>query len=426
MLTVYFETYGCQMNVADSESLARMLAREGYAMASGPEDADLVVVNTCSVREHAERRARGRIAELAGLKRKQASSRQLWVIGCMAERLGEKLMREIPGIDRVIGTSEVETLGERIGEYLRHTESSLPSRTVGAGVCSFVPVMRGCDNFCAYCIVPYVRGRERSVPASEVEDTVKRLVDGGTREVTLLGQNVNSYRDPVSDDDFPRLLRRLHGIEGLARIRFTTSHPRDCTGELIRTISELPKLCKHLHLPVQAGSTRVLQCMNRGYSREDYLRIVDALRGYMPDIDLTTDVMCGFPGETPEEFEETLSLFRRVRFTSAFMFAFSPREGTAAASLPDPIPHDESQRRLRELIDLQTEVTKGHYAAMVGKRANVLFTQRQQGKGRAWMGQDNGCKRVLLACDDEFSGTIFDIRVRASTGMTLVGEKEEI
>ncbi len=424
MLTVFFETYGCQMNVADSDRLAEMLAHEGYGRASGPSSADLVVINTCSVRENAERRARGRIAELAGVKRKQNPGQQLWVVGCMAERLGPRLAEEIPGVDRVIGTTEMETLGERIGEYLRHAEGTLSSRTVESGICSFVPVMRGCNNFCAYCIVPYVRGRERSVPVPDVEDEVKRAVDRGTKEVTLLGQNVNSYRDPASGADFPALLRRLHSIEGLLRIRFTTSHPRDCTEELIRTMAELPKLCEHMHLPVQAGSTRVLASMNRGYSREDYLRIVDTLRARMPDIDLTTDVMCGFPGEAANDFGETLALFREVRFTSAFMFAFSPREGTAAATLADQVPHAEAQRRLRELIELQTTITKERYASMVGRSVRVLFTERQQGRERAWMGQDYGCKRVLLTCDSELSGTIFDVRVRASTGMTLVGERE--
>lgn len=425
MLSVYIETYGCQMNVADSSLLADLLAQEGYEQSRAPEGADLVVVNTCSVRENAESRARARISELAHIKAKRTPYQQIWVVGCMAQRLGEQLIADIPGVNRVIGAEQIESLHEHIREYLQKSAGSLTARTAATGVTAFVPIMRGCDNFCAYCIVPYVRGREHSVPAGEVEQTVRGLIDSGVREVTLLGQNVNSYRDPVGGAGFDALLRRLHGIEGLARLRFTTSHPKDCSPELIETIAELPRLCKHLHLPVQSGSTSVLTRMNRGYTRDTFLRTCELLRKRVPGIDITTDVMTGFPGETDREFGDTLSLFEQVRFTTAFMFAFSPRSGTAAATMPAQVDPAVARERLARLIELQTSITRSQYEQMVGRSIEVLVTERQTKRDQNWMAQDAGCKRVLVCCDRDLAGAILRVRVRSSSGMTLLAEPED-
>jgi tRNA-2-methylthio-N6-dimethylallyladenosine synthase len=421
MPTLFIETFGCQMNVADSDLLAGLLAARGFARVERAEEADLVIVNTCSVREHAEKRARARIAEYAGAKARAARPRALWVVGCMAERLGDTLKQTIPGVDRVIGATRVEHLAHDIDGYLAGVTEAGDAGSGGGAVTAFLPVMRGCDNFCAYCIVPYVRGREHSVTAAVLVNQAKGMVDRGVREITLLGQNVNSYRD--GGTDFADLLRRLHDIEGLARIRFTTSHPKDCGEKLIRTVAELPKACGHIHLPVQAGSTSVLTRMNRKYTREEYLRVVDRIREYMPEADLTTDIMVGFPGETDREYGETLSLVERVRFTTAFMFAYSEREGTKAATMEGQVPRRIRKERLERLIDIQTAITREWYESMVGRTVSVLFTQRQQRRDRAWMGQDYGCKRVLLACREELAGTILDVRVARSTGMTLICER---
>jgi tRNA-2-methylthio-N6-dimethylallyladenosine synthase len=421
MPTAFIETFGCQMNVADSEMLAGLLAARGFDRVSVAADADLVVVNTCSVREHAEKRARARISEYAGAKRRTKRRQSLWVIGCMAERLGESLKESIPGIDRVIGATRLEHIAHDIDGYLAGVEFTGGDIPNEGAVTAFLPVMRGCDNFCAYCIVPYVRGREHSVPADSVIERAERMVAGGVREITLLGQNVNSYHDGTHD--FADLMRRLHDLSGLARIRFTTSHPKDCGETLIRAVAELPKVCTHIHLPVQAGSNGVLERMNRRYSRDDYLRLVERIRELIPAVDLTSDIMVGFPGESDEHFGDTLSLVERVRFTSAFMFAYSEREGTKAASMSGRLPRSVRRERLERLIELQTAITREHYRSMVGRRVTVLLTRRQDRRDRAWMGQDGGCKRVLYACSEKLAGTIFDLRVVRSTGMTLICER---
>jgi tRNA-2-methylthio-N6-dimethylallyladenosine synthase len=416
---VFFETFGCQMNVADADELASALYTRGFERAESSSRADLVVVNTCSVRERAEKRALARIRELSAHKARRAG-RALWVIGCMAQRLGESLKRDCPGIDLVVGARDFERFLENIDDALA-SPGPLAGASAPYAVSRFVPVMRGCDNRCAYCVVPLVRGPETSLPAAAVEKTVRALVDDGTREVTLLGQNVNSYRD--GDTNFPRLLCRLHAIDGLARIRFTTSHPKDCSEELVRTMAEFPKLCRHVHLPVQSGSTRVLSVMNRGYTRDDYLARIDMIRKHLPDADITTDAMVGFPSETEREFEETLSLFETVRFTTAFMFAYSRRDNTAAASMDDDVDAAAKQRRLARLIERQTAITKEMYKAVVGVSLPVLFSGVQEGKKDVWMGQDMGCKKVLVPCTECRAGTIFTVRIVKSTGKTLIGER---
>jgi tRNA-2-methylthio-N6-dimethylallyladenosine synthase len=420
---VFFETFGCQMNVADSDLLAASLASRGYEKTDDSRVADLIVINTCSVREHAETRALSHISQHAAHKRQAKTGQALWVTGCMAERMGESLARKVPGVDRVIGARNFETFLLELDEYL-DTAGALGTTPAASvpHVSRFVPIMRGCDNYCAYCVVPQVRGPETSVPAAAIENSVRLYVDKGAKEVTLLGQNVNSYRDEATD--FTGLLRRLHDIPGLCRIRFTTSHPKDCSVSLIRAIAELPKLCRHVHLPVQSGSTRILSRMNRKYTRDDYTRLIDMIRTNLPDADITTDAMVGFPSESPDDFRDTLSLFRQVRFTTAFMFIYSKRGGTAAAAMDDDVTVLEKKSRLKELIDCQTGITKEIYGEMTGKTMSVLFTARQDGGNGMWMGQDNGCKRVLVACEKSLAGMILPIRAERSSGMTLVGKQE--
>jgi len=421
MPSVYFETFGCQMNVADSDMLAQALFAKGYYSASTSSDADLIVVNTCSVRERAEIRAKARIKEYVNHRRKSHAAQEIWVVGCMAQRLGQSLRNEIPGIDQVIGSKDIVPFAQEMDGILLAGASDTGGEKFRGKLNAFVPIMRGCNNLCSYCIVPLVRGEEQSIPAISIENTVRSLVDTGLKEVTLLGQNVNSYHD--GSTDLAGLLEKIQAIPGLARIRFTTSHPKDCTDALLQTIGRYPKLCKHIHLPVQSGSTRILEKMNRKYTRETYLQRIDAIRRILPNADITTDVMTGFPTESDEDFSDTVSLFKKVHFTAAFMFAYSKRDGTVAAALNDDVPVDIKKERLARLIDLQTAITKDHYSSMVRKDLEVLFLERQRGGEKLWTGQDNGCKRSVLSCNENIAGMILRVRALHSSGMTLITER---
>ena len=425
MPSVFFQTFGCQMNAADSDAVRGLLFERGFTPGAVPGESDLIVVNTCSVREAAEKRAKSRIAEFARGKRAHPGQR-LWVIGCMAQRLGDALTAEIPGIDLVVGAKQIERMGEVIDAQFPTLQKDggdcqPPTLFSKTAVTDFVPVMRGCDNYCAYCVVPYVRGREQSIPYDDIEAAVRKKVDAGIKEITFLGQNVNSYsRDGI---DFPELLSRVAQIGGLERIRFTTSHPKDCTERLIDVMSSSKKFASHIHLPAQAGSDRVLKLMNRGYTSSHYIGLLDMIRKRVPQADITSDLLVGFPTESDAEFRETLELVRAARFTAAFMFAYSPREGTAAASMLETIDKTEKMARLSELIDLQTGITREIYDKTVGTELDVLITERQQKRNKAWMGQDVGCKRVLINCDNLEPGMIIKAKAISSSGMTLLAEK---
>jgi len=421
MPTVYFQTFGCQMNVADSNEFESLLSVRGFTEAVDAATADLIVVNTCSVRENAELRAKARIFEFSRLKKRGA---QLWVIGCMAERLGDSLRKEIRGVDRVIGAKSIEQSASVIDEVYSknsvHSGAAVTAHDAG----DFISIMRGCDNYCTYCIVPYVRGHESSIDHTLLIDTIRKKTAAGVREITLLGQNVNSYSN--NGVDFPDLLSKVAEVEGIKRIRFTTSHPKDCSEKLVRTVAALPKCCHHIHLPVQAGADRVLEIMNRRYSAAEYRERVSMIRSSMPDADITTDILVGFPSETDAEFEETLRLVREVRYTTAFMFAYSPRKGTVAATMEDSVSHEVKQARLRTLIELQTSITREIYSGMIGKTVELMVSGRQEKREKQLMATDNGCKRALIACDDVAAGTILTARVVAASGMTLLCEKERV
>ncbi|NLE02853.1 MAG: tRNA (N6-isopentenyl adenosine(37)-C2)-methylthiotransferase MiaB [Fibrobacter sp.] len=414
----FFQTFGCQMNVADSDELQRMLSERGYLSTSNPNDADLIIVNTCSVRDHAEQRAKTRIAEFARQKRKGA---RLWVIGCMAERLGDTLKQEITGIDTVIGAKAIDKMDQYLARYLPGSTDEHTGIVKKSEVSDFVAVMRGCNNYCAYCIVPYVRGPEMSISADQITESVRKKVDQGICEITLLGQNVNSYND--NGIDFADLLVKVAAIDGIKRIRFTTSHPKDCSEKLIKTIADNQKLCHHFHLPFQAGSDRILSLMNRRYSASQYLDLIDKIRQFVPDADITTDILVGFPSETEEDFEQTLSIVKKVRFTTAFMFAYSIREGTKAAEMTDNIDELVKISRLNRLIDLQTAITRQIYEQTVGKQIEILISGRQEKRDKMWMGIDNGCKRTLLSCENVKAGMILNVRAVKSSGMTLICER---
>ena len=368
--TVYIHTIGCQMNVYDSERISGGLAPLGYRQVSEPESADLVILNTCAIREKAEQKVFSFLGRMAGLKRKNPEL-IIGVGGCVAQQEGRKILDRAPYLDLVFGThavsrlpvliQQVETTGGRLVDVaLSDTIQESPIYAASPNldqISRFVTIMQGCDNYCTYCVVPYVRGREMSRSPERILSEIQALADAGIREVTLLGQNVNSYGKKEGLCDFSELLTRVNGIEGLLRIRFTTSHPKDLSDDLIATFNRLDKLCKHIHLPVQSGSTRILSRMNRKYTRDMYLEKIARLRDACPDIAITSDIIVGFPGETPEDFEDTLSLIRQVAYDGLFAFMYSDRPNAPAAHFPEKISEAEKAERLQRVLGLQETLT---------------------------------------------------------------------
>ena len=386
-LTYYIVTYGCQMNAHDSEKLAGMLDSMGMKPATAREEADFVLHNTCCIRDNAERKALGNVAWLKQIK-KERPSMLIGVCGCMVQENGmaEKLLKQYPFVDLAFGTGNIYKLPELLYRAVQTSRrvvsvdekqstliEGLPVRRENEFQ-AYVTVMYGCNNFCSYCIVPYVRGRERSRSADDIMRDVDALVKNGAQEIMLLGQNVNSYGNDLTDGlSFAKLLNRI-GTSGIPRIRFMTSHPKDLSDELIAEIADNRHIMRHFHLPVQSGSNQILEKMNRRYTRERYLERVAALRAAVPDIGITTDLIVGFPGETDTDFEDTLRLVDEVCFDSAFTFIYSPRVGTVAASMADQIAPDIATRRIERLIALQESKTANVFASMLGKTENVLVT----------------------------------------------------
>jgi tRNA-2-methylthio-N6-dimethylallyladenosine synthase len=382
----YIETYGCQMNVYDSGVISEMLEGEGHKPVDSAADADLILLNTCSVRDRAERKVLSRLRELSSA-RTEKPGLLVGVVGCMAQRLGARLVREGIGADLVVGPDGYRGLA-RIVSDLEEGRAPVVETAVDSscmytsrprayrGVAAFVTIMRGCDNFCSYCVVPYVRGRERSKPAAEVIREIEHLVGLGVREVTLLGQNVNSYSDGRTG--FEGLLEAVSGIRSLDRIRFTTSHPKDLVEGVVACMRDLPKVCEHLHLPLQSGSDRVLTLMKRGYTYRDYRRIVELARSAVPDIAITTDIMVGFPGETRSDHQATLSAMKEIGFDSAFMFKYSERDGTEAARLADDVKDDEKVARLKQVIELENSIVDAKKQSLVGREVEILVERENR------------------------------------------------
>lgn len=396
-MTYFFETYGCQMNSAESSALELVLAERGWERALSGEEADLVLLNTCSVRETAETRVRGRFAQYEALKKKRRGGAALTLVaaGCMAERLGESLKTDFPSLDYIMGTSarslfpfilEAAEQG-RTAEFAKTEKPAFSfsaSHLEKGAFRAFVPIMHGCDNFCSYCIVPYVRGREISRDPASIAQEIAFLAEKGVKEITFLGQNVNSYRYgewKLSDGakgsslDFPGLLRLLAGLvrgTPIRRLRFLSANPKDLSRETIAVMAENPCFCRHLHLPVQHGSNGILAAMNRGYTKEEYLELAGALRAAIPGLSLSTDIMTGFPGETEADLEETLDLMEKVRFSYAYMYHYNVREGTAAAKLPGRIPHAVKIERLGRIIALQKTHRLEALKSRLGRRETVL------------------------------------------------------
>jgi tRNA-2-methylthio-N6-dimethylallyladenosine synthase len=438
---VYVETYGCQMNVADSDLIGSVLAEAGYATAARADEADVIVVNTCAVREKAEERVIARASELGAQKRRRPGT-LLAIVGCMAEHLKEGLAERAPAVDVIAGPDSYRRLPELLAQMrdqLRaqpraaaplapaidvkldkaETYEGLSGAAGGDGVSGFVTIQRGCDKFCTFCVVPYTRGRERGTPPREVLRQVRELAEAGYREVVLLGQTVNSYR--WDDVTFAQLLRAVAGVDGIERVRFTSPYPVDFTDDVIAAIADEPKLCKYVHLPVQSGSDAVLERMRRGYRVADYRAIVAALRRAMPQIALSTDILTGFAGETLADHQATLALMRELRFDSAFMFAYSERDLTfAAKKLPDDIAPADKQRRLSEIVQLQEQISAEVFAAHVGRRERVLVHGPSKRDPAQLMGRTDGFKTVILPAGVGAVGALVDVTIARATMATLI------
>jgi len=432
---VYIETYGCQMNEHDSERMLRLLEGISYFETKEPKEADLILINTCSVREKPEHKVYSALGRFKRLKGENDTI--IGVAGCVAQQEGERLLDRIPYLDMVIGTQaipvlpelvqKVEAFGQRIcevgfdlsGGYLK---TSLPRGPL-AKVKSYVTIMQGCDHFCSFCIVPYVRGRERSRPSDEIIEEVKRLAEMGVKEVCLLGQNVNGYGKGLAGElDFSQLLERINAVEGIERIRFTTSHPKDLSEELIQAYSRLSKLCEHIHLPFQSGSNKILNAMHRGYTRESYLEKIDHLRERCPSIALTADVMVGFPCEEEEDFRQTLDLIEKVRFDDLFSFKYSPRKGTRAAQFEDRVEERGKQDRLCILQEIQKRITFQKNQALVGFVEEILVEGQSRQGDRDITGRTRSNKIVNFEGGLSLVGKLVRVQVTKAYPHSLRGD----
>ena len=418
------------MNKADSERIAGLLSNAGGSSVDDPAKADIILLNTCSVRDHAEQRIYGKLGELKRYKNNRPGMK-IGVCGCMAQKEGEALLSRVPYVDMVVGPDNLHRIPELLLDGgIAVEEGNLPNVLPVQrenDLHAWVTVIRGCNNFCSYCIVPYVRGRERSRPAGVIVDEIKALADDGCREVTLLGQNVNSYgKDITNDCDFADLLARINAIDGIKRIRFATSHPKDMSDRLIRAITDLPKVCEHIHLPVQAGDDDTLRRMGRGYTVADYKRLVDRIRAAIPNITLSTDVIAGFPGESESAFQNTVKLFKSIRYDQAFMFYYSPRTGTRAASLKEQLPLAVRKRRLAELIELQKNITCEINEAAVGKVEEVMIDRDNPSDTESMMGLTRGGKKVVIKEAAPGSrGSVVNVRLNQAYLWGFTGEPVE-
>ena len=424
------KTYGCQQNEADTELIRGMLAQMGFGFTDDPRKSDLTILNTCAIREHAEMRVFGNLGELSHIKRENPDF-LIALCGCMAqqESVVEKVKKSYPYVDLVFGTHALgrfpELLyhklsrGKRVFDISGDEQGTIiegiePIRKEGAR--AWLSIMYGCNNFCSYCIVPYVRGRERSRRFEAIQADFRRLIAQGYRDITLLGQNVNSYDGGEGGPDFPELLEALAGEPGEFRIRFMTSHPKDCSKKLMDVMARCDKVCKCIHLPVQSGSDRILGEMNRRYTAAHYLGLVDYARSVMPEITFTSDIIVGFPGETEEDFEKTLELIEKVRFHSLFTFIYSKRGGTRAASMPDPASREEKQRRFDRLLDVQNRISKEENQKLLGRTLRVLVDGLSDDKDYPLTARTDGFQLVLLKGSADQVGRWADVTIeRAST-----------
>lgn len=426
--TFHITTFGCQMNLADSSTLAASLLTRGYRRVENESEADLLILNTCSVREKAEQRVYGRLGEIYKFKRRKPHLK-VAVVGCMAQRLGDDLVRRVPHVDFVLGTDRLFELPDvlegtegvaKIMTAFGHEDMDSIVPVKETPFSGFITISRGCDNYCTYCIVPYVRGKEREHAAEYIVEAVKKMVDEGVIEVTLLGQNVNSYK--YEDIDFPMLLAKVARETGVERVRFMTSHPKDLSKRLVDTMADEPKIMPHIHLPLQSGSNRILRRMGRIYTIEHYLKVVEYIRTKLAYVSITTDLIVGFPSETEAEFEETLDAVRAVEYDSAFMFRYSIRPGTTAARYDDDVPEEEKIRRLNKLIALQQDISYRRNQREVGTLRSALVEGSSRRDSSVLRARTDGNKTVLFRSADSKPGEIINVRINAADAFTLHGD----
>jgi tRNA-2-methylthio-N6-dimethylallyladenosine synthase len=431
--TFFIETYGCQMNFSDSEIVHSVLISAGYAPIRNYKEADIILINTCSIRDHAEQRVLNRLQEFGFLKKKKLHLK-IGILGCMAERLKEELMQVQQSVDLVVGPDAYRDLpnllntvkvGEKAINVLLSEEETYaeiePVRVGDNQVSAFIAIMRGCENFCAYCVVPYTRGKERSRNYETIVNETQKLFEQGYREVTLLGQNVNSYQ--YQDVNFAQLLARVADVNPLLRVRFATSHPKDLSDELLQTMSRYPNICKAIHLPIQSGSDPVLKKMKRKYDTSWYLDRIAAIRRYLPDCSISTDIIAGFCGETENDHQNTLNVMETVGYASAFMFKYSERPNTfAAENYPDNVPDDVKSRRLTEIINKQQSLSLKSNQADVGKTFEVLVEGVSKKSDKRYFGRNSQNKVVVFNRTNEKIGDYVNVKVTDCSAITLKGE----
>lgn len=428
---VYIETYGCQMNFADSELVMGILKAKGFELAKNIDEANVILLNTCSIRDNAEQKIHSRLDHLKGVKKNNPTA-VIGILGCMAERLRKNLIEEKKIVDLVVGPDEYRRLpefidlaygGEKgIGVKLSRTETYddiIPFRE--DGLSAWISVMRGCDKFCTYCVVPFTRGRERSRALDSIVEEVKNLESRGFKEVTLLGQNVNSYF--YEEKDFADLLAASAKAAPSMRIRFTTSHPQDLSDKLLYTIAEHENICNYIHLPVQSGSNRILELMNRTYTIEHYLNLIDKARKIIPNVSFSTDIIAGFPTETNEDHNATLEVMRAVRYDGAYMFKYSPREGTKAYQMNDDVPDEIKTKRLNEIIDLQQKISWEINQSLIGKEETILIESLSKKSEDFYSGRTDSNKICIVPKSENFSiGDYVRVKINRATSATLFGE----
>jgi tRNA-2-methylthio-N6-dimethylallyladenosine synthase len=427
----YIETFGCQMNEHDSEKMAHLLRVDGFHHAENVADADVVIVNTCCIREKAEQKFYSLMGRLRSQKRHKGTL--LGVAGCIAQLDKDSLADRLPYIDFCLGPGSIHRVGEAVGRALQRDKTldfsdngSTPALFIrpenkGDATAKYVTIMKGCNNFCSYCVVPYVRGRETSRESKDILDEIEALAGKGAKEVTLLGQNVNSYNKGRDDIPFPDLLKQINAIQGIERIRFVTSHPRDLSADLIACFGTLDKLCEHIHLPFQSGSDKVLGIMNRGYSVQEYRDKVELLRAQCPDIAITADCIVGFPGEEDEDFHETMELVERVKFDGLFSFVYSPRKLTAAWALPETVPGNRALERLSTLQKVQRAITWDKNVAMEGKTVEILVERQSKNSCEEMMGRTRSNKVTNFKGDDNLVGKLVAVNIAKGYANSLKG-----
>jgi tRNA-2-methylthio-N6-dimethylallyladenosine synthase len=453
MPSVFIKTYGCQMNERDSEAVAAQLVAKGYSLAKSEANADVVLLNTCSVRDGAEQKAMNKMKNLVGTAKKDRPGQILGYLGCMAQSRGQELIEKLPDVDLVLGTQKFHRAAEYLDEIIsgkrdkivdvdaeEKSEATIREHLLNGSakmsVSAFVSIMQGCNQYCTFCIVPYTRGEERSRTIPDIVAECRELVSRGVREITLLGQIVTSYgrrgsdapsqspslRRGVAATLFVQLLDAVHEIDGLERIRFTSPHPKGYGDDLVEAYARLPKLCESAHIPLQSGSDRILKLMHRGYTREKFLGIVGKLRRAKPGIGITTDIIVGFPGETEEEFELTLSLAREVQFDNAYIFKYSPRRDTPAAEMPDQVPQEIREERNHRLLELVNEIAARKYDGFIGRQVEILVEGPSKKNAARYTGRTRCNRIVLFDGSARHQGQLMDVKIERTGSFTLYGD----